>query len=129
MSSHSVTAGLSATERYTVAADDTARAVGSGSLDVVATPRLLAWMEAQTCAAVDPGLGGDQTSVGTRVSLEHLRPSRVGSILDVTARVLQVDGRRVRLEAVATQGDDVCGRAEISRVIVEPARFLERLDN
>jgi fluoroacetyl-CoA thioesterase len=128
MSAHSVTAGLTASATYAVEADDTARAVGSGSLEVLATPRQLAWMAAQTCAAVDGRLGADQTSVGTRVSMEHLRPSRVGLILEVTARVVHVDGRLVRLEAVAAQGDAVCGRAEISRVIVDRDRFLERLD-
>jgi predicted thioesterase len=129
MPAHSVTAGLAATRAYTVDDDDTASAVGSGTLAVLATPRLLAWMEAQTCAALDASLAADQTSVGTRVSMEHLRPSGVGSIVEVTARVLHVDGRLVRLEAIATQDGAVCGRAEISRVIVDPDRFLERLDS
>jgi predicted thioesterase len=129
MPAHLVTAGLAATRAYTVDDDDTASAVGSGTLAVLATPRLLAWMEAQTCAALDASLAADQTSVGTRVSMEHLRPSGVGSVVEVTARVLHVDGRLVRLEAIATQDGAVCGRAEISRVIVDPDRFLERLDS
>jgi fluoroacetyl-CoA thioesterase len=128
MPAHSVTVGLTATHTYAVGADDTARASGSGSLEVLATPRLLAWMEAQTCAAVDRALGPEQTSVGTRISLEHLRASGIGATVEVTARVVHVDGRLVRLEAVATQGDTVCGRAEITRVVVDRAGFLERVD-
>jgi predicted thioesterase len=129
MPAHSVTPGLAATQTYTVRDGDTALSVGSGALEVLGTPRLLTWMEAQTCAAVDAGLSADQTSVGTRVSLEHLRPSGVGSNVEVSARVVHVDGRLVRLEAVATQGEAVCGRAEISRVIVHRDRFLARLDS
>jgi predicted thioesterase len=128
MSAHAVTVGLTATDSYPVAADDTALAVGSGSLPVLATPRLLAWMEAQTCAAIDGALGDGQTSVGARVSLEHLRASAVGSAVTVTARVVRVDGRTVRFEAVATQGDVVCGRAEISRAVVDRRRFMQRVD-
>jgi fluoroacetyl-CoA thioesterase len=128
MSAHSVTAGMSASAGYVVGPDDTARALGSGSLDVLATPRLLAWMEAQTCAAIEPALATGQTSVGTRIRLEHLRPSRLGAQVDVAARVVHVDGRLVRLDAVATEAEAVCGRAEISRVIVERDRFLARVD-
>ena len=70
---------------FTVTDDDTALAVGSGSLPVLGTPRLLAWCEAATCAAIEPTLGEGQTSVGTRVQLEHLAASPVGAELKVTA--------------------------------------------
>ncbi len=53
---------------FTVTAADTARAVGSGDLDVLGTPRLLAWMEAATCAALAEDLDEAETSVGTAVS-------------------------------------------------------------
>ena len=62
----------SATLAFTVTEDDTAAALGSGSLPVLATPRLLAWCEAATCAALEPTLPEGSTSVGTRISLEHL---------------------------------------------------------
>ena len=68
-----------ATATHIVTEADTAIAVGSGSLPVLGTPRLLAWCEAATCAALDPHLAEGQTSVGTRVDLEHLRPARWGS--------------------------------------------------
>jgi predicted thioesterase len=127
MAAHSVTDDDMASLTYVVGVEDTAQAVGSGALAVLATPRLLAWMEAQTCSAVHPGIGPEQTSVGTRVALEHLGASGVGARVEVTARVVHVDGRLVRLEALATQGDTVSGRAEITRVVVDRQRFLARL--
>ena len=62
---------MEATLGFTVTDADTAAAVGSGSLPVLGTPRLLAWCEAATCAAIDPTLPEGSTSVGTRVELEH----------------------------------------------------------
>ena len=55
--------GLEATQEHVVAENDTAAAVGSGDLPVLGTPRLLAWCEAATCAAVAPRLGEGQTGL------------------------------------------------------------------
>ena len=67
-----ITTGMAAEQTFHVAPTDTAQALGSGSLDVLATPRLLAWCESVTCAALAEELIASETSVGTRVSLEHL---------------------------------------------------------
>jgi predicted thioesterase len=122
-----IVVGLTASASYKVAEPDTARWLGSGDLDVLATPRLLGWMEAVTCRALDRALTAEQTSVGTSVSLEHVHASPVGAVVDVVARVVQVDGRRVRLEAVATADEHVCGRSDITRVVVERDRFMQGL--
>ena len=78
---------------FTVTDDDTAAALGSGSLPVLGTPRLLAWCEAATCAAIAALLGAGDTSVGTRVELEHVRASAVGARVEVTASSVFRDGR------------------------------------
>ncbi|OLP46485.1 thioesterase, partial [Salmonella enterica subsp. enterica serovar Javiana] len=88
--------GPSATMRFTVTEGDTALAVGSGSLRVLGTPRLLAWCEATTCAAIAPVLEGGSTSVGTRVHLRHVSASPVGAEVEVTAEVVAVEGRERR---------------------------------
>ena len=79
---------LEASRTFTVTADDTAEAVGSGSLPVLGTPRLLAWCEAVTCAAIEPTLPEGSTSVGTRVTLDTTveRPQIVplGSSFELT---------------------------------------------
>ncbi|MGA0092648.1 MAG: thioesterase family protein, partial [Candidatus Nanopelagicales bacterium] len=63
---------------FAVSAADTATALGSGDVPVLATPRLIAWLEAATVDACPP-LGSDETSVGTRVEVEHLAASPVGA--------------------------------------------------
>jgi predicted thioesterase len=117
--------GRTATRELVVSEADTAAAVGSGSLPVLGTPVLLAWCEAATCAALD--LPEGRTSVGTRVSLEHLAASPVGAAVAVTATVSHVDGRLVRFTVEARTGDRLVGTGEITRVVVDAERFLSRL--
>lgn len=126
--------GDSATLRFTVTDQDTAAALGSGDLPVLGTPRLLAWLEAATCAAVDASLQSNRTSVGTRVQLDHVGASPVGAEVIVDATVVYVDGRLVRFEVVARHADDtddadarVVGHGEVTRVVVDRERFLSRL--
>ncbi len=118
-----------ATLSFTVTDDDTAVALGSGSLPVLGTPRLLAWCEAATCAALEPLLGDGETSVGTRVELEHTRASAVGSRVEVAATRLHRDGRLHRLGVLATDADTgrTLGTGEVTRVVVDADRFLGRL--
>jgi fluoroacetyl-CoA thioesterase len=120
--------GAEATLTRTVTGDDTARALGSGDLEVLATPRLLAWCEAATVAAVADAIDPSRTTVGTRVELEHLRASRVGTTVDVRASLEHVDGRLLRFEVVATDpAAALLGRATVTRVVVDRGRFLARL--
>lgn len=119
---------MEATLTFTVTDDDTADALGSGSLPVLGTPRLLAWAEAATCAAIDPVLEAGTTSVGARVSLQHLAPSPVGTDVMVTARTTSREGRDVAFVVEATHADGtVVGRGSVGRVVVETDRFLARL--
>lgn len=113
--------------RYTVTPDDTARALGSGEVEALATPRLLAWCEAATCAAVAP-LPEGSTSVGTRVVLDHVLPSRVGAVVTVEATLAETEGRlrRVLVEASDEQGRRV-GGGEVTRVVVDRETFVQRL--
>jgi predicted thioesterase len=124
--------GETSTLRFEVGEEDTATALGSGSLPVLATPRLLAWCEATTCSVVDRRLEDTRTSVGTRVRLEHVGASPVGAQVEVTATVSHVDGRLLRFDVVArhfTSGADekVVGHGEVTRVVVDRDRFLSRL--
>ena len=125
---------LSAMLTFTVTDDDTAAAVGSGSLPVLGTPRLLAWCEAATCAALEPTLLEGSTSVGTRISLEHLAASPVGQEVEVSASTTYVDGRLHRFTVSARHvpvegagAGKVVGSGEVTRVVVDAERFLGRL--
>lgn len=118
--------GRSTTREFVVSEEHTAAAVGSGSLPVLGTPVLLAWCEAVTCEVLD--LPEGSTSVGTRVSLEHLAASTVGARVVVTATAAYVDGRLVRFEVDAREpSGKLLGSGEVTRVVVDAERFLGRL--
>ncbi|MEU5862141.1 MULTISPECIES: thioesterase family protein [unclassified Nonomuraea] len=107
---------------------DTAEKFGSGDVPVLATPRLLALAERATVEAVRPQLAEGETSVGTRVELEHLAASPLGAHVELTAELTEVDGRRLvfTFEARDLQGT-VVGRGTVERVVVDRARFLARV--
>src|SRR3954451_17088311 len=108
----------SARVTHTVTVADTARAVGSGDLDVLGTPVVLAWCEEATCAALE--LDATQNSVGTRVDLEHLAASPIGAEVTATANVIHTDGRLVRFQVAAHDaGGALLATGEIRRVIVD----------
>lgn len=113
--------------RYEVTAADTAAALGSGDVPVLATPRLIAWLEAATVAAAAGFLGAGQTTVGTAIRVEHRRPTAVGGAVEVTATPRQApDGRKLTFTVTAT---DTTGQSiaagEIDRVIVDRERFVQ----
>lgn len=124
---------LAASLTFTVGDNDTAIAVGSGTLPVLGTPRLLAWCEAATCAALEPTLGEGSTSVGTRISMEHVGASPVGQRVEITASATYVDGRLHRFTVAArhvgSSGEPgkVVGTGEVTRVVVDTEKFLARL--
>ncbi|MDR7086387.1 putative thioesterase [Aeromicrobium panaciterrae] len=116
----------SASITHTVSEADTAIAVGSGDLPVLGTPVVLAWCEEATCAALE--LMPNQTSVGTRVDLEHLAASPVGTEVTATATVIHTDGRLVRFQVAALDAaGTLLASGEIRRVIVDRERFMSRI--
>jgi fluoroacetyl-CoA thioesterase len=124
--------GLRATVRATVTEADTAAAMRSGDVPVLATPRLLALAEAAAFAAVAPQLAEGLTSVGTSVSLEHRRASPLGAEIVVEAELTEVDGSRLVFGFIArvdgTDEDLVLGAGIVERVVVDRTRFIARVD-
>lgn len=121
-------AGSSATTTHEVTESDTAEALGSGDLPVLATPRLLAWAEGATCRAAAPGLDATRTSVGTLVRVEHRRPSRVGARVSVRAELTGVDGRMLTFDVRAEDEErNELARGEVTRAVVDRERFLGSL--
>lgn len=122
--------GRTASLTRTVTDDDTASALGSGDVPVLATPRLVAWCEAATVAALT-ALPDGLTSVGTRVEVDHLAASPTGADVTCHAAVTAADGRLLTLEVLATQAaggePQVVARAVVVRAVVDRARFLARV--
>ena len=116
--------GLKAAFRYTVTEADTAAAVGSGEVPVLATPRVLALAERATVAAVAAALDAGATTVGTRVELDHLAPSPVGVELEVEAVLERVAGRRLQFAVRLRDGGRPVAGGHVTRAVVDTAAFL-----
>ena len=119
--------GLQAALVHEVTPDDTAVAVGSGDVPVLATPRLVALAEAACVAALgDADLAASTTTVGTRVELDHLAALSVGEVVRVSARLTSIDKRTLHFEVAATDdADRTIAKGEFTRVLVDRARFIE----
>ncbi|MFC6081620.1 thioesterase family protein [Sphaerisporangium aureirubrum] len=122
-----IAAGLRAELLIMVERGDTAMRLGSGDVPVLGTPRLLAVAEAATVQAVQSHLPQGQTSVGTKVTLEHRAASPVGTHVNVVAELVEVDGRRLVFEVTASDRRRTVATAVIERVVVDRERFLAGL--
>ena len=118
--------GLSARVELVVTDADTAQAIGSGDVPVLATPRVVALAEAATVAATAGYLAGGSTSVGTRVELDHQAATAVGRRVTVLATLAKVDGRRLLFDVVVREGEEQVAEGRVERVIVDRQRFVER---
>ena len=114
---------------HVVTSADTAIALGSGDVPVLATPRLIAWLEAATVDAC-PELGPEETSVGTRVDIEHLAATPLGARVDAHAEVVHRDGRLLRFSVTAHHdagsGSVLIAQGQVTRVVVRREPFLAR---
>ncbi|MEQ8840125.1 MAG: hotdog domain-containing protein [Acidimicrobiales bacterium] len=122
----SVDAGLSACIEREVTDLDTAVALGSGDVEVLATPRVLAWAEAACIEAIQEELEPGQTTVGMRMQIDHVQPVAVGGIVTITAEIERVEGRRLTFVVDATDRRGTVAAGRVVRVLVDRDRFLER---
>jgi len=96
-------------------------------LPVLATPRVVALVEAATVAATAGALAPGSSTVGTRVELEHLAPTAVGRQVVAEAHLIAMDGRRLTFDVTLHDGDTLAARGRVERVVVDRDRFLSKL--
>jgi fluoroacetyl-CoA thioesterase len=109
-----------------VTATDTALALGSGDVEVLATPRVVALFEQATVEALRPHLSDGQTSVGFRVELSHLVPILVGSSVIASASLERVEGKRLVFNVSVSDKCGLVAAGRVTRVLVDPAAFMEK---
>ena len=103
---------------------DTARALRSGTVDVLGTPRLIALCEEASCRAIAPALVDGTTTVGMKVGLDHLQPSGVGTRIIAEAVLSKVEGRRLTFSVSASDGRGLVAVGKVQRVVVDLERFM-----
>lgn len=119
--------GLVYTSTLVVDERNTALAMGSGDMEVLATPVMMALMEHAAMLAVAKQLPEGSTTVGGYIESSHLHPSKVGSVVTATARLEKIDGRKLYFHVKACQGEIVIGEGSHIRFVVDIQRFLSKL--
>lgn len=99
----------------------------NAGVTVLATPVLCHWFESAAVRAIAEQLEAGEASVGTRISIEHLKATPLGMQVRVIARVAAVDGRRVDFEISAFDEVELVARGTHERVVVDLERFLARV--
>jgi predicted thioesterase len=118
--------GLRGEVRLTVTDADTARALGSGSVDVLGTPRVVALVEEASCKALENHLDPGTTSVGMRVRVDHLLPTPVGAEVVAEAVLERIEGRRLTFTVSASDERGLVAAGKVTRVVVDLERFMSK---
>jgi fluoroacetyl-CoA thioesterase len=118
--------GLVGEAQTVVDSHNVASAYGSGSIDVFATPAMIALMENAARACVDQHLPQGSVSVGTRVDVRHLAATPMGAPVTARAELVEVDGRRLVFRVTASDPAETIGDGTHERAIVDAARLVAR---
>ena len=122
-----LTAGLTGSAALVVGEEHTAPRVGSGRIRVLATPVMINLIEAAALAAVEHLLPAGHQSLGTRLDIRHIAATPVGMRVSASAQVVGLEGRTIRFRVEARDEKELIGDGEHERVIVNVARFDERV--
>jgi predicted thioesterase len=119
--------GMSRESTFQVSEEHSASHVGSGSLRVLATPWMVAYMENVSRSLLGDALPEGYSSVGVHLDIRHLAPTPVGGNVRVRAEILSVEGLKVNLEVSAWDEQEQVGSGKHQRVVIDEARFLKRV--
>lgn len=120
--------GLVGTASMQVTDEHTAASLGSGRAPVLATPMMIALMEAAAVDCVERFLPEGLESLGIRVEVEHMAPTPPGFTVTATAELLEVNGRKLVFRVEARDARDVVGKGTHSRAVVDANRFRSKAE-
>jgi predicted thioesterase len=121
-----VSVGQTASLELEVTENDTAIALRSGSLPVLATPRVVALVEEVSVAAVGDALEEGTTTVGMKVQLDHLAPTALGRTVVAESTVAEIKGRRISFQVSVTDDRGLVAVGRVTRVVGDVDRFLDK---
>lgn len=119
--------GKTYTQDMIVGLKDTAFAHGSGNLEVFATPALVALMENTAVKCLLGTLDDHSDTVGIEINVKHTKATAVGKKVSCSAKITEIDGRRIRFEIEARDEKDTIGHAIHDRFVINPEKFMSKL--
>ena len=122
----SIQTGITNEKSVAVTIDNTALAMGSGTLRVFATPAMIALCEACCAESVEDLLGEGVTSVGTKVDVEHVAASPLGASILCKSKLIAADGRRLDFEVEVYDNAGLIGKGKHTRFTVDADKFFAK---
>lgn len=119
--------GLTFTSTVIVSKENIAATMGSGDLEVFATPAMVALMENAAMNAVSGELPEGSTTVGAVMNTTHIKPSALGDNVSATAILKEVEGKKLTFEVKAEDTKGVIGEGIHIRYVVDRAKFMAKL--
>lgn len=119
--------GLNAESKVEVTTANTALTLGSGDMDVFATPAMIALMENAAMRAVAEALPEGSATVGTEMQTTHIKASKLGANITASAELIEFEGRRLLFTVKAWDEAGMIGEGRHTRFIVDRERFLSKL--
>jgi predicted thioesterase len=125
----SLSLGRTGSGALVVEESDTAAAIGSGDVPVLATPRVIAMAEQACMLALNGELPDGQTSVGYEVQLAHLSPTPVGAKVTAEVTLENIEGRRLTFRVSVNDARGLVAAGRVTRVVVVRDRFIEKANS
>lgn len=123
---HEITTGITGEKSVAVKIENTALAIGSGTLRVFATPAMIALIEGCCAESVEDMLPQGITTVGTKVEVEHLAASPIGASILCKSKLTAYDGRRLDFEVEVFDNAGLIGKGTHTRFTVDAQRFIDK---
>jgi predicted thioesterase len=118
------------TQYFTVTQEQTAKKLGSGNLEVFATPTMIACMENTAMKMIMEALPNGMDSVGTEINVKHMKASAVGETIKFEARITAFEDKKIQFEISAiNQNEMLIGTASHTRYIIDVEKFMGKLGN
>lgn len=121
--------GIKGSSSCTVTLNDTAKALGSGGLDVLSTPKLIALMENAALLSVRPYLEEGSDTVGTLLNVKHLAATPVGMTVRAETELIEIDRRRLVFSVKAWDEVELVGEGTHERFIVDMEKFTNKCNS
>lgn len=118
--------GKRKTKKFTVREEHLASFLGSGNVNVLSTPQMIAWMENVSRELLDEYMPKGYTTVGYHVDIYHLKPAPLGSEVDVTAEIVSQEKRKIKLKVKAQMKETIIGEGYHERYIINLERFADK---
>ena len=119
--------GLKYESQTVVSTTNTAKTLGSGDMEVFATPAMIALMENAAMMAVAPHLDEGASTVGIEMATSHIKASPIGASITASAELISAEGRKLSFKVKAWDEQGVIGEGNHTRFVVDRERFLSKV--